>query len=215
MGNGSKKGGTMREILQPYIEESAYKQILSHYHFHSTDEAEIRFLTKRLLQDASPAVYFGRRMPEEESRLAVLVTLGAGVDELQEAHTVRGELMESYMIECIAMELLKNAYEQTADIIYRHCGFWMGGFDFLGDTVPIERMEEVFAILNPAEITYNQAYMLTPKKTVAFYTTLTDSRKKAYCNVCSACSHTKCVHRRGNLTYGYQRIFGEYEIEGT
>lgn len=205
----------MRETLQPYMIESAYRQILSRYHFHSTEEAEIRFLTERLLQTASPVVYFGRKVPEGESRLAVLVTLGIGVDNLQETYTARGELMESYMIECIAMELLKNAYEQAADIIYSHCGLWMGGFDFLGDTVPLEKMEEVFAILKPEEISYNQAYMLTPKKTVAFYTTLTDSRKAAYCNVCSTCSHTKCVHRRGNLTYGYQRIYGEHKVERT
>ncbi len=205
----------MRETLQPYIADNTYEQMLSRYHFRSADEGKLRILTDQLLKKAAPAVYFGGKNPEAESRLAVLVTLGAGVDDLQEAYTLKEKLMESYMIECIAMELLQNAYEQTADIIYSHYGHWMGGFDFLGDSVPVKRMEEVFAILQPEEISYNQAYMLLPKKTVAFYTTLTDSRKAAYCNVCSTCSHTKCIHRKGNLTYGYQQIFGKQRPDGS
>lgn len=200
----------MREALHPYITENVYDQILSCYHFQEKEEPLIRSLTERIYQAADSAVYFAYKSPREESRLAVLVTLGVGVDDLQEEYNAAGHLTESYMIECIAMELLKNAYEQAAEKIYGHYGLWMNGFDFLGDRVPIEEMEEMFAILEPEEISYNQAYMLTPKKTVAFYTTLTDIREAAFCNLCSTCSHTKCIHRRGNLTYGYQRIFGEH-----
>lgn len=203
----------MRETLNPYIAENAYQYILSRYHFQKTDEAQIRSLTKCLLQTGEPMVYYAPCSPQEDSRLAVLVTLGAGVDELQEKYTEAEHLTESYMIECIAMELLKNAYEQAAEKIYGHYGLWMGGFDFLGDSVPIEQMKILFEILEPEEISYNQAYMLTPKKTVAFYTMLTDSRRAAYCNLCETCSHIKCVHRKGNLTYGYQRIFGEHMAE--
>lgn len=204
----------MRKTLHPYIAENVCQQILSRYHFQETDALQIRSLIKQLYQVMDAAVYFGCKSPEEQSRLAVLVTLGAGVDDLQEEYTVGEHLTESYMIECISMELLKNAYEQAAEKIYNHYGLWMGEFDFLGEKVPIEIMEEMFTILEPEEISYNQAYMLIPKKTVAFYTTLTDSRKKAYCNMCRTCSHTKCVHRQGNLTYGYQRIFGENGVEG-
>lgn len=203
----------MREILHPYIADDAYQQILSRYHFQQSDEDKIHTITQQLLQVTDAVVYYADECLQK-SRLAVLVTLGAGVDALQEEYTAAGRLTESYMIECIAMELLKNAYEQAADIIYSHYGRWMNGFDFLGESVPIELMKELFAILEPEEISYNQAYMITPKKTAAFYTTLTDSRKTAYCNLCDMCSHTKCVHRKGNLTYGYQRIFGEHGVEG-
>ncbi len=203
----------MREILHPYIADGAYQQILSHYHFQQRDEDKIHILTQQLLQVTDGVVYYADDYLQK-SRLVVLVTLGAGVDALQEEYTAAGQLTESYMIECIAMELLKNAYEQAADLIYSHYGCWMDGFDFLGEIVPIESMKELFAILEPEEISYNQAYMITPKKTAAFYTTLTDSRKTAYCNLCDMCSHTKCVHRKGNLTYGYQRIFGEHGMGG-
>ena len=201
----------MREKLKPYIEEDAYAQILSRYHFEKKDEGKIRALTECLFSAAAPVLYYAPIGPKEQSRLAVLVTLGAGVDELQDACTKEGRLGESYMVECIAMELLGNAYEQSAERIHDHYGLWIGGFDFLGSTVPIEEMETLFCILEPQEVSYNQAYMLTPKKTVAFYTDLTEVRQESYCNQCAACRNTKCAHRRAPLTYGYQQIFGKRE----
>lgn len=199
----------MREKLKPYIEEDAYAQILSRYHFEKKDEGKIRALTNCLFSAAAPVLYYAPIGPKEQSRLAVLVTLGAGVDELQDACTKEGRLGESYMVECIAMELLGNAYEQSAERIHDHYGLWIGGFDFLGSTVPIEEMETLFCILEPQEVSYNQAYMLTPKKTVAFYTDLTEKRQESYCNQCASCRNTKCAHRKAHLTYGYQRIFGK------
>lgn len=202
----------MREKLEPYIEESAYAQILARYHFRESDEPQIRALTERLLTAADPLLYYAPCGGEEESRLAVLVTLGAGVDDLQKVCTEQGRLGESYMIECIAMELLGNAYEQSAEKIYGYYGLWISGFAFLGDETPIEEMETLFRILEPQEISYNQAYMLTPKKTVAFYTTLTKKRQEAYCNQCGSCRNTRCAHRRAHLTYGYQQIFGKHPV---
>jgi len=204
--------GNMREQLELYMEESAYAQILSRYHFRESDEAQIRALTEQLLPVANPVLYYAPYSEKEENRLAVLVTLGAGVDDLQKVCTEEGRLGESYMIECIAMELLGNAYEQSAEKIYGHYGLWISGFSFLGSETPIEEMETLFGILEPQEISYNQAYMLTPKKTVAFYTTLTKKRQEAYCNQCETCRNTRCAHRKAHLTYGYQHIFGKRPV---
>lgn len=203
----------MREKLKSYIEEDAYAQILSRYHFEKKDEGKIRALTDRLLSAAVPVLYYAPIGPGEPSRLAVLVTLGAGVDELQEACMREGRLGESYMVECIAMELLGNAYEQSAERIYDRYGLWIGRFDFLGSGSPIEEMERLFDILEPQDVSYNRAFMLIPKKTVAFYTDLTEKRQESYCNQCAACRNTKCAHRKAHLTYGYQRIFGKGPVK--
>lgn len=202
----------MREKLELYLEDNACAQMRSRYHFSKGDEARIRALTDRLLSVAEPVLYYAPKSAGEQGCLAVLVTLGAGVDELQDACTKDGLLGESYMVECIAMELLGSAYEQSAERIYGHYGLWPGRFAFLGSERPIEETEVLFRMLRPADISYNQAYMFTPKKTVAFYTTLTAKRQESYCNQCETCRNTRCANRRASLTYGYQQIFGKRPV---
>jgi hypothetical protein len=65
-------------------------------------------------------------------------------------------------------------------------------------------------LLKPEDISYNQAYMLTPKKTVVFLTALRKERQDGFCHVCERCSNVGCPNRQTeHLNYGYQRIFGK------
>ena len=137
-GQKQKQGESMREKLNLYMEEKSFAQILSRYHFRKSDEAQIRGLTECLMQTAEPALYYAPCTQEDAKRLAVLVTLGAGVDEMQRVCTEKGQLSESYMIECIALELLVIAYEQSAEKIYSHFWLWTVEFAFLVVRVPIE-----------------------------------------------------------------------------
>jgi hypothetical protein len=141
---------------------------------------------------------------------AVIVSLGAGIDALQESYEEKGCLTKSYMIECIAMELLQKTYELAAAALHETYGLWMDGYDFLGERYPIELTKDVFRLLKPEDISYNQAYMLTPKKTVVFLTALHKERQDSYCHVCDRCSNVGCPNRQTeHLNYGYQRIFGK------
>lgn len=172
---------------------------------------------------------------EEGTQLAAIVSLGDKVDALQNEYIDKERLTEAYMMECIGMELLKTAYELTAQKVWEKYGLWMSGFVFLGEKYPLELTEDVFRLLVPENITYNQAYMLTPKKTVVFMTTLHKERKAGYCRVCDTCSNLQCPNRQSegkikeqekeeisagwssgieqnrvtNLNYGYQKIFGK------
>ena len=91
-GQKQKQGESMREKLNLYMEEKSLAQILSRYHFRKSDEAQIRGLTECLMQTAEPALYYAPCTQEDVRRLAVLVTLGAGVDEMQSAFTQKGQL---------------------------------------------------------------------------------------------------------------------------
>ncbi len=172
---------------------------------------------------------------EEGTQLAVIVSLGDKVDVLQNEYIDKERLTEGYMIECISMELLKTAYELTAQKIWEKYGLWMSGFVFLGERYPLELTENVFRLLAPENISYNQAYMLTPKKTVVFMAALHKERKASYCHICDTCSNLQCPNRQStgktkelekgkasgelsvetrqnrvsNLNYGYQKIFGK------
>lgn len=154
-------------------------------------------------------------VPEEQVQagitLAVAVSLGENIDILQNEYISRECLTEAYMIECIGMELLKNAYELAAEKIWDQYGLWTGGFEFLGERYPLEMTGAVLGLLAPDAITYNAAYMLMPKKTVVFMTALQEERRNGYCHVCDTCSNLRCPNRINavHLNYGYQRIFGK------
>lgn len=242
----------MKETLQIQLLEEHYKAMLAHYHFKEADLDQLRCLGEILLRTAEPVMYCapcrvtgsGRAAGieaiaperiEESTQLAVIVSLGAKVDALQNEYVNKERLTEGYMIECIGMELLKTAYELTAEKIWEAYGLWVSGFVFLGEQYPLELTKDVFRLLAPEEISYNQAFMLTPKKTVVFMTTLQKERKDSYCHVCDVCSNLQCPNRQSgdetkkpekraehdtisakagqnnpvNLNYGYQRIFGK------
>lgn len=237
----------MKETLRIRLQEEHYKSMLERYHFRQTDLEQLRCLGEILLRTAEPVMYCEPcRVTDADTKivktqtadarvgtqLAVIVSLGAKVDALQNEYINKERLTEGYMIECIGMELLKAAYELTAERIWKTFGLWIGEFAFLGERYPLELTEDVFRLLAPEEITYNQAYMLTPKKTVAFMTTLQKERKGGYCHICDACSNLQCPNRQSadkpkesetkrsavsevkqnrpsNLNYGYQRIFGK------
>lgn len=230
----------MREKLQLYLQEKQYKDILARYHFEEHDLELLKQVGGLVEKKISPTVYYEVFVQDEENgevcsgklsseRLAVIVTLGIEMDELQNRYMHKERLSESYMAECVGMELLRAAYEQAAERIHAHTGKWISDFQFVGDKIPFSRMEEIFRLLAPQEVSYNQAYMLTPKKTVVFLTALCEERKNSYCHVCADCGYMACPSRvtdgehntaelgdmqriaelNRNLTYGYQKIFGK------
>lgn len=197
----------MQEKLQLYLQEKQYRDMLVQYHFWEHDLKQLRQIGSLVEEAAEPVLYYGLFTRREEEyaagdgistvdRMAVIVTLGEGVDELQNQYTQQERLTESYMTECVGMELLRTAYEQAAERIHAYTGRWMSDFEFIGDRIPFTYMEEMFKLLKPQEVNYNQAYMLTPKKTVVFLTDLCAERKDSYCHICDACSCLTCPDRK-------------------
>lgn len=184
----------MRRTLHLYIEEKQYEDMIRRYHFWERDLVRLREMGRMTQEASSSEVYF--EVSEDGKRVPVIVTLGSGVDKLQERYMERVRMTESYMIECVAMELLENAYGQIAECIYACTGMWMSGIDFLGDKIPLGSMEEIFQRLKPQRIMYNQAYMLTPRKTVVFFTDLCMECRDGYRNVCTDCGNISCINRR-------------------
>lgn len=206
----------MRETFQIRLQEEQYRVMLERYHFRQTDADRLRCLGAILERLAEPVMYFAPCSDaaewKEGTQLAVLVSLGEKVDALQNEYVAKDQLTEGYMIECIGMELLQTAYAKSAEILWKQSGLWMGGFEFLGDKYPLEWTEDIFNLLQPEDIAYNKAYMMTPKKTVVFLTTLHRERRQSYCHVCESCSNLQCPNRQkqaSHMNYGYQRIFGK------
>ena len=142
-------------------------------------------------------------------------------------------LTESFMAECICTELLLQAYEDMNKKIREKYGLWVKKMLFPGGELPLESMEKIFRNVSQEEVHYNQCYVLSPKKSVAYLAMLTRNKDEICAGICASCARMDCPNRQLGagkgaavnmekdhhrepmwpdmsgvpLPYGYQRIF--------
>ena len=168
----------------------------------------------------------------------VVMTLGAGVDRLQEELLSEGKLTEAYMVEVLGSEILLLAYtvfnswvrEHTDFAVKRYYFLGMGERAVIGEADGREKAAEVDLRLSALPgmlersglpVTCTEGYCMVPKKSVAFYAELSKDRGVICEGVCLGCGRKDCPNRmeagermKGNrvldrpLTYGYASIFG-------
>lgn len=155
---------------------------------------------------------------EEKDFLAAIVTLGKSIDKLQELYLEAQDVLSAYMIECLSLDLLNQAYEKLAKRIEEEEGLYIRRYEFLGGKYPLEKAKDIFDYFSQSEVTYNEAYMLIPQKSVVFLGNLTKEQKEACSHICESCPNINCKNRiivkkpearREFLPYGYQRILGK------
>lgn len=153
---------------------------------------------------------------------AVCITLGGGMDALQDAYLASGRLSEGYMAEALASEILLRSYpcwNREAERLY---GAQVRRYHFLGSEpeIPLTGLPGLLAALD-VPVTCNEAYCMIPRKSVAFYAELaaaSDGGKILCEGICAGCGNRGCpnrmerqsrqIHADHVFTYGYQRIFG-------
>lgn len=123
----------------------------------------------------------------------VIVTLGGGPDRLQESYTAEGMLTESYMAECICMELLRKACGELNEKIGKKYGLLVEKMLFPGSELPLEAMEGIFSQIRQTTVSYNPCYMLSPKKSVVY---LAQLGNRACGELCDSCGNKDCPNRK-------------------
>lgn len=199
----------MRQIgLDIELTEKELQACASRYHFTEENTGQLHnvYLSMQLLLQCS-AEY---EMTEEDNRAICAVTLGRWIDELQDIYERAGKVMAAYMAECLAMEMLAKAYEQTAAILHRETGLWVSGYIFFGDGLTLEQMAEAIKSHGIKSVQCNGVYGLVPQKSVVYMAQLTHVRQESTCVVCDGCKNTDCQNRQVHTaaTYGMERIFG-------
>lgn len=160
---------------------------------------------------------------DREVQCPVCITLGPGVDALQETYLNTDRLTEAYMVETLGSELLLKSYPQWNEQIAAQGRYRVKRYYFLGseEKYPIETLLALLESLQ-VPITCTSAYCMLPKKSVAFYAEFTE-RDEHFCEgICAGCNSPNCPNRMEKrhgsawdtdmtdrpFTYGYQRIFG-------
>lgn len=180
----------------------------------------------------------GQRNPRDFSRegsvfLAVGITLGKGIDELQEKYLQNGFLTESYMIEVLSSELLLESYRAYTEWLVVHRDLHVARLHFLGGEISETSEQKISSLLRLANlpmllqelalpVTCNAAYCMIPKKSVVFYAELTKDPFTKCAGICLGCGRRDCPNRMEEkenfplrfadmtdrpLSYGYARIF--------
>lgn len=214
----------MREYtLELALGRQELKQLAERFHYRPEDVTGLLFVYERM-QPVMAHVYMEAVWEAEEDFKEITIpcaicaiTLGREVDELQERCTQEENVLGSYMVECLAMELLNRAYPMVADRMRQEYGLWAGPMEFVGSGSSLLPMKAFLARLKQQEITCNEACMLSPLKSVVYWTALTQQKPCGERAGCEGCSSIGCKLRSGKadkpdsrrLHYGYQRIFGK------
>ena len=172
----------------------------------------------------------------DQSFLAVGITLGKGIDELQEKYLQNGFLTESYMIEVLSSELLLESYQAytkwVADHRELHVARSVAGESGssekkLNDRLQLENLPVLLWELQ-MPVTCNEAYCMIPKKSVVFYAELTKDAFTKCAGICLGCGRGDWPNRMEEkenfplrfadmtdrpLSYGYARIFSKADVK--
>lgn len=124
----------------------------------------------------------------------VCVTLGPGIDVLQEDYLQKGLLSEAYMVENLAGELLLKSYSLWGEGLGPLC-VRRYHFPGSGEECPVEALPGLLEELD-VPVVCTSSYCMLPKKSVAFYAELTHKRDESCQGICGGCGYRDCPHRQ-------------------
>ena len=230
-------------LLEEFHSAEFLENVRRKFHFEEEHTDEIRKVAEEMLPvmqkeafwESMPAewsdtVSLRQSAPEEENAAGsrrkaagtkyerVVISLGAGLDRLQEQYSEQGSLSKSYMLEALAGELLMESYAAYNRYVAETTDWHVARYHFPGseEAYPLEMLPELLAGLTK-RVTCNAAFCLIPKKSVVFVAELTQDESVQCEGICMGCHKMHCTNRieddfqtrRRMVHYGYSRIFGK------
>ena len=217
----------MVQRLKPVVElnSEGWPALLQKYKLENVmSAAHVQLLWQRVQHVMEPDIWYTVQIPESMTVLAA-ATLGEGVDTLLESWSEKGQILDSYAADCLAMEALQCMYSLLEDELLKQKLF-ITEYCFpepeIGEGNGGHGMAAILEQLQCGEyIRMTEDGMLRPLKSVVFSGILTADRAKRCITICENCSRRDCPNRyslhMGNYrepgalkySYGYQRIFGK------
>lgn len=199
--------------LRLAVTEDFLDAVMDKFHF-DREERECFFAVGRRVEETviEEAGFWCSKTAGNVETSAVALTLGTGVDRLQEEYTKNGRLTECYMAEAIADELLLTAYREFNRWVEKTGALHVARYHFFGTqeelspwlaaqlrdaglsgigSLGLEGIMQALLALGKPAVECNGAYCLTPKKSVVFLAELT--AQEVYCEgVCAGCARKDC-----------------------
>ena len=222
------------EILDEFLSSAFLEEVRKKFHYDEAQASELQVMAEEMLPLIREEAFWERKVSHGENKKQseagsvmyeqVVMSLGNGIDSLQERYSERELLSQSYMIEVLASELLLQGYTAYNSYIRKNTDWHVARYHFLGseEDFPLEKLPDMLKELTPL-ITCNSVFCMLPKKSVAFISELTQDDKIRCRGICVGCNNINCSNRMADgslvwkklsamgdmpLTYGYGRIFG-------
>ena len=218
------------DLLDGFLNPSFLEKVRDKFHYEETQSRELQAVAEQMLPLMREEAFWESNISSLQKSSGteyedVVMSLGAGIDSLQDHYSSQGMLSRSYMLEVLASELLLQGYGAYNRYIEKNTDRHVARYHFLGseDSFPLSMLPRLLDITD-GRITCNEAFCMLPKKSVAFVAELTQDEKVRCEGVCVGCNRRQCPNRvAGNhpdqgiiarmadlpLTYGYGRIFGK------
>ncbi|MBD5476365.1 MAG: hypothetical protein HDR17_10390 [Lachnospiraceae bacterium] len=218
------------DLLDGFLNPSFLEKVRDKFHYEETQSRELQAVAEQMLPLMREEAFWESNISSLQKSSGteyedVVMSLGAGIDSLQDHYSSQGMLSRSYMLEVLASELLLQGYVSYNRYVEKNTDWHVARYHFLGseDSFPLSMIPRLLDITD-GRITCNEAYCMLPKKSVAFVAELTQDEKVRCEGVCVGCNRRQCPNRvAGNhpdqgiiarmadlpLTYGYGRIFGK------
>lgn len=197
------------------------------YHYPDEEKKPLAGVALKMKETMLCEAAFSYRMADPGGAVpyaSVVITLGGGIDRLQEVYSEAFMLSECYMAEVIAGELLLRSYSICNERIRECFGMNVSRYLFIG-SMPGHEISEIPDILGKSgiDVTCNKAFCMVPKKSVAFHALLTPDENVVCEGICVGCGREDCPNRMEEdesrfgrvsdlagvaFNYGYARIFG-------
>ncbi len=185
--------------------------VMVKYHFSVNDRELLLQVYENVRRYMTPyAVYRinsrmrGNPLIDNNQCAMVAMTLGDGVDRLQQYYEQEDELAESYMVECLANELLLFMYAEFNRSYPRFHRRYVQRYVFIGEELPLtcmgEIVDEIYGRNHQGEkqeqdIRANEYGVLLPSKSVVFFAILSENPSQNCQGICINCGNVNCENR--------------------
>lgn len=185
------------------------RRMIQKYHLSSEAEGVYEEIKKEVLQSLKAVAYIEE--DEANESFQIVATLGEELDTLQAYYCDKEMLTEAYLVDCFGMYLLEMLYERLRQYLGEKINKKLAVQFPQGETA-WEEASNMVEKMSQCTIRVLEGCSLSPRKSVAFYVKEAQERNCGSI-LCSQCDNVQCPNREvSNMTYGYQRIFGNRSI---
>lgn len=131
----------------------------------------------------------------EKGMAAAVITLGKAFDDYQDSCLRKQDIDKAYQIECLGMEILTKAYCSFNLFLHEELNLWPGEYRYPGSNFALEQTTLILEILSQKQVSCNSAYVMNPRKSVAFVVPLYEEQMQN-AQTCEKCDNVNCLYRK-------------------